>query len=274
MQLIEVPAKTGYVWFRQGIWLFRRNPLAFITLFVTYMLAIALVSRVPVIGAALPPLLIPGLAVGFMAACRDTVAGKHVLPTILVDGFHSYGAVATQRLLVLGAIYVAAMVLVVAAAAMVDSGAMLNAMVGATSDASTNTSPDALVVPPGSLLSLLVASLVYVPVSMLFWFAPVLSAWHDIPPVKAMFFSIVSCWRNRGAFVVYGLVWFGVMLGTSLVLSLVLQAVGAGVDTLKLMMPVLMAIIGAMVYCSFYATYRGCFGVQEPNAPATPSSGR
>ncbi|PCE33923.1 BPSS1780 family membrane protein [Burkholderia ubonensis] len=271
MQLIEVPAKTGYVWFRQGIWLFRRNPLAFITLFVTYMLAIALVSSVPVIGAVLPPLLIPGMAVGFMAACRDTVAGKHVLPTILVDGFHSYGAVATQRLLVLGAIYVAAMVLVVAAASMVDSGAMLRAMVSTASD--TGATPDALAA-PGTVVPLLVASLIYVPVSMLFWFAPVLTAWHDIPPVKAMFFSIVSCWRNRGAFVVYGLVWFGVMLGTSLFLSLVLQAVGAGIDTLKLTMPVLMAIIGAMVYCSFYATYRGCFGVQEPNAPATPSSGR
>ncbi|MDI9701439.1 hypothetical protein QM312_36585, partial [Burkholderia cenocepacia] len=86
MQLIEVPAKTGYVWFRQGIWLFRRNPLAFITLFFTYLLAITLVSMVPVIGSALPLVFIPGIAVGFMAACRDTVAGKTVMPTILVDG--------------------------------------------------------------------------------------------------------------------------------------------------------------------------------------------
>jgi hypothetical protein len=32
-------------------------------------------------------------------------------------------------------------------------------------------------------------------------------------------------------------------------------------------------IIVAMLYCSFYATYRGCFGVQEPSEP-TPSTGR
>ena len=37
MQLIEVPAKTGYVWFRQGVWLFRRNPLAFIPLFFLWL---------------------------------------------------------------------------------------------------------------------------------------------------------------------------------------------------------------------------------------------
>ncbi|MGS0891744.1 BPSS1780 family membrane protein [Burkholderia stagnalis] len=269
MQLIEVPAKTGYVWFRQGIWLFRRNPLAFITLFFTYLLAITLVSLIPVIGAALPLLFIPGIAVGFMAACRDTVAGKSVMPTILVDGFRSYGTVATQRLLVLGAIYVASMMLVFAASSMMDGGTLFQLMLGASGD--TNPAPEALAT-QGTAGALLLATLLYMPVSMLFWFAPVLTAWHDIPPVKALFFSVVSCWRNRGAFVVYGLLWFCVAIGTPLGLSLLLQAIGAGAYALTIMMPVTI-IIAAMLYCSFYATYRGCFGVQEPGAP-TMTSGR
>ncbi|KAB0641341.1 hypothetical protein DF107_07305 [Burkholderia stagnalis] len=270
MQLIEVPAKTGYVWFRQGIWLFRRNPLAFITLFFTYLLAITLVSMVPVIGAALPLLFIPGIAVGFMAACRDTVAGKPVMPTILVDGFRSYGHVATQRLLVLGVIYVVSMVLVFAASSLVDGGALFSAMMGATGE--TSPTPETLAA-QGTVGALFLATALYLPVAMLFWFAPVLTAWHDIPPAKAMFFSVVSCWRNRGAFTIYGLLWFSVALGTSLVLSLVLQALGAGAYALTLMMPVTIIIV-TMLYCSFYATYRGCFGVQEPGAPAKPSSGR
>ncbi|WP_174908628.1 BPSS1780 family membrane protein [Burkholderia diffusa] len=269
MQLIEVPAKAGYVWFRQGIWLFRRNPLAFITLFFTYLLAITLVSMVPVIGAALPLLFIPGIAVGFMAACRDTVAGKPVMPTILIDGFRSYGSVTTQRLLVLGVVYVALMVLVFAASSIVDGGGLLTMMLGATSE--TSPTPEALAA-QGTLGALLLATLLYAPVAMLFWFAPVLTAWHDIPPAKALFFSIVSCWRNRGAFVVYGLLWFAVALGTSFGLSLLLQALGAGAYVLTIMMPVTIIIV-TMMYCSFYATYRGCFGVQEPGA-ATPASGR
>ncbi|TCW85450.1 hypothetical protein C5O80_09655 [Burkholderia sp. SRS-46] len=270
MQLIEVPAKTGYVWFRQGIWLFRRNPLAFITLFFTYLLAITLVSMVPVIGAALPLLFIPGIAVGFMAACRDTVAGKPVMPTILVDGFRSYGTLATQRLLVLGVIYVVSMVLVFAASSLVDGGALFSAMMGAASE--TSPTPEALAA-QGTVGALFLATVLYLPIAMMFWFAPVLTAWHDIPPAKAMFFSVVSCWRNRGAFTIYGLLWFGVALGTSLVLSLVLQALGAGAYALTLMMPVTIIIV-TMLYCSFYATYRGCFGVQEPDAPAKPASGR
>ena len=79
MQLIEVPAKAGYVWFRQGIWLFRRNPLAFLTLFFTYLLVMTLSRSIPVIGGVLPLAFIPGVAVGFMAACRNTIAGKPVL---------------------------------------------------------------------------------------------------------------------------------------------------------------------------------------------------
>ena len=74
MQLIEVPAKTGYVWFRQGIWLFRRNPLAFLTVFFAYLFIMTLISRLPLIGPFLPLLFIPGVAVGFMSACRNTIA--------------------------------------------------------------------------------------------------------------------------------------------------------------------------------------------------------
>ncbi|WP_179400696.1 BPSS1780 family membrane protein [Burkholderia guangdongensis] len=265
MQLIEVPAKAGYVWFRQGIWLFRRNPLAFVTLFFTYLLAIMLVSLVPVIGAALPLLFIPGVAVGFMAACRDAVAGKPVMPTILVDGFRSYGQVTTQRLFVLGALYVAAMGLVFAASALLDGGVLFGMMMGAGS----NATPDALAAQGmNGIGALLVATALYVPVSMLFWFAPVLTAWHDIPPVKALFFSIVSCWRNRGAFLVYGLLWFGVAIGTSVTLSLLLQALGADMNTGAVAVMMLATIvILTMLYCSFYATYRGCYGVQEKNSP-------
>jgi hypothetical protein len=267
MQLIEVPAKTGYVWFRQGIWLFRRNPLAFITLFFTYLLAMMIVSLVPVIGAALPLLFIPGIAVGFMAACRDTIAGKPVMPTILLDGFRSYGPVVMQRLFALGGLYIASMAIVFAASALGDGGTLLKVMFGL---GGVNPDPETLA-SPGLLVALLVAATLYLPVAMMFWFAPVLTAWHDIPPAKALFFSVVSCWRNRGAFTLYGLLWFAVALGVSFAIAALMQAVGAGAYALTVMMPATI-IITSMLYCSFYATYRGCFGVQEADAPSLPTS--
>ncbi|MBV8626312.1 MAG: hypothetical protein JO371_00350 [Paraburkholderia sp.] len=256
MQLIEVPAKTGYVWFRQGIWLFRKNPLAFLTLFFTYLLAMMLVSQIPVIGAFLPLAFIPGVAVGFMAACRDTIAGKPVLPTILVDGFRSYGSGVAKRLVVLGALYVVAMALVLAGSALADGGMLLRAMIG-----SASMEPEAIAnsdIP----LAVLTAFAFYVPVAMLFWFSPVLTAWHDIPVVKAMFFSVVSCWRNRGAFIVFGALWFAMAITVSLGLSALMQALGAADYSFIVLMPATI-VVTTMLYCSFYATYRGCFGVQD-----------
>ncbi len=270
MQLIEVPAKTGYVWFRQGIWLFRRNPIAFLLLFLTYMLAILLLSAVPVIGTALPLLVMPGFAVGFMAACRDAVAGRPVLPTILIEGFRAYGSVTRQRLFTLGGLYLLAIIVIFLCSALGDGGMLLQLLFG--------TAPDdldpATLITAGTRNAMLIYMVLYVPVAMLFWFAPVLTAWHDVPPVKAMFFSVVSCWRNRGAFAVYGLLWFAVMIFASFTMAALLEALGAGVYAAPLMLPVA-AVVTAALYCSFYATYRGCFGVQEPGGPGeSPPSAR
>jgi len=266
MQLIEVPAKTGYVWFRQGVWLFRRNPLAFLTLFFTYLLGMTLISAIPIVGGVLPLILVPGIAVGFMAACRDTIAGKPVFPTILVDGFRAHGVTATKRLFALGGLYVVAMMLVLAASALVDGGTLLQMMTfGSPMDADSFANSSAP-------LALVASMAIYVPVAMLFWFAPVLTAWHDVPPVKAMFFSVVSCWRNKGAFVVYGALWMGVSIGVSLVISLLMHTIGASDYALAVLMPTLIVVM-TMLYCSFYATYRGCFGIQEQQTADMADSG-
>ena len=53
-----------------------------------------------------------------------------------------------------------------------------------------------------------------------------------------------------------------------------MQALGAGSYAFAVLLPASI-IVTTMLYCSFYATYRGCFGVQEPgpaNAPGTPGA--
>jgi hypothetical protein len=264
MQLIEVPAKTGYVWYRQGIWLFRRNPLAFLTIFFTYLFSMWIISLVPMIGGVLPLVCIPGVAVGFMAACRDTVAGKPVFPTILADGFRSYGSVAARRLVELGGLYVAAIALVFAISTVADGGLLFRVMLGAS-----GVTPETLASNDAVPLAALVAFVIYVPVAMVFWFAPVLAAWHDIPLAKAMFFSVISCWRNRGAFIVYALLWMATAIGVSIGISFLMSALDARQYEFAVLFPATI-MLTTMLYCSFYATYRGCFGVQEPSQTSQP----
>jgi hypothetical protein len=267
MQLIEVPAKTGYVWFRQGLWLFRRNPFAFLTVFFAYLFVMTLISRVPLIGPFLPLLFIPGVAVGFMAACRNTIAGKPVWPTLLVDGFRSYGTLVARRLLALGALYVVAMVLIFVLSSLVDGGTLLGMMMGDGPAGDPET-----VAANFNLGAVLVAMAGYLPVAMLFWFAPILVAWHDVPPAKALFFSLVSCWRNRGAFICYGVIWIGVALTVSFGLSALMQLLGLGQEAVFAVLMPATIIVTTALYCSFYATYRGCFGVQSPDTPDIPNA--
>jgi hypothetical protein len=252
MYLNEVEPKTGFAWFRDGVALFRRNPLAFLMIFIAYWFALMAVSLVPYLGGILPLLFVPGIAVGFMSASRDALADKPINPTILVDGFRGYGRIVARRLLILGLLYVIAIALIFAISALADGGTLVRLMlIGGEFDEATLTS--------GNLaIGFLVAMLCYVPVSMIFWFAPVLVAWHDVTPHKSLFFSLVACWRNRGAFTVYGIVWGALGFAVSIVLSVLLQALGLGPAALILLMPA-SVVLGAMLYCSFYATYLSCF---------------
>ncbi len=54
-----------------------------------------------------------------------------MFPTILADGFRSYGSVVARRLIVLGVFYVIAMALVLAGSALADGGMLLKVMLGA-----------------------------------------------------------------------------------------------------------------------------------------------
>lgn len=269
MQLLEVSPKTGYVWLRQGFWLFRKNPLAFLTLLFTYLFGMMAISLFPLIGSVLPLLFIPGVSVGFMAACRDVIKNKPVYPNILVSGFRSHGGATARRLLLLGLCYVAAVGGVFAVSALVDGGELFKFMMfgGRLDDEAFGRA--------NLSAAMLTAAIAYVPVAMLFWFAPVLVAWHDVAPGKALFFSWMACWRNRSAFVVYTLLCGAIATLVPLVLVLALSVFGISKFGGVILMP-FSILATSILYCTFYATYRGCFGVQEigaiDNSTAPPAN--
>ena len=234
MQLIEVSGKQGYVWLRQGAWLFRKNPIGFLLLLFIYLFAVNLLMLVAApIGVFAILLVNPAIFVGFMSACRDTVAGKRVGPASLVAGFRSYGKDAMRGLLKLGGIY-GALVLVVS----------------------------------GILMTMVMGAVLYIPVAVLFWFAPLLVAWHGVPVGKALFFSWMAVWRNRAAFILYGAL-VGILL---IAIPLFIDAAFASSDANNIA-PIIATpyriLVMAVLYCSFYATYRGCFNVTQAAGQTT-----
>jgi len=67
MKLTIVPARMGFVWVRQGIRTFWKQPLAMSGLFFLFMAWVSLVSMIPMIGNVIALVLLPAMTLGLMA---------------------------------------------------------------------------------------------------------------------------------------------------------------------------------------------------------------
>jgi len=109
----------------------------------------------------------------------------------------------------------------------------------------------------------------YVIIAGLFWHAPALVAWYRLDLRKALFFSGIACWRNKGAFLMYGATWLLVVLALELGGGL-LEAIGLSGTISGLIQMPFNFLAAAVLYCSFYPTYTSVFG--PPPAAAFAAS--
>lgn len=256
MKLNIVPARMGFVWVRQGIRTFWRQPLAMSGLFFLFMAWVSLASVIPVVGNLIALVLLPAITLGLMAATAVAEQGKFPMPGILMVAFRS-GQARVKDMLVLGVLYAVGFVSVMGASMLIDGGLFAGVyLMGAPITPEKVNNPD-------FQNAMWLAMSLYIPLSMMFWHAPALLHWHGVPPVKSLFFSIVACWRNRGAFVVYTFAWLGVFLGAGVLMLAVVSLVGEPSLAENVMMPVAL-LMAAMFFTSVYFSVRDCFGEMVP----------
>ncbi|MGQ0545215.1 MAG: BPSS1780 family membrane protein [Betaproteobacteria bacterium] len=254
MQARIVPAAAGARWLAEGWRLFRVAPLGWLALVFAYWLLMTLASLLPFIGTAAAAVLVPPFAVGFMAAARAASRGGAVELALLFEGFrHSLAAQ-----LALGVVYFACLSLVLGASALVDDGALARWM-------ATGARPEEAVLRSDAFLAAFgTAAALYVPVMLMFWFAPPLAAWHSSGAAKALFFSFFACLLNWRAFLAYGAVTAAVALILPFAaLSLLMLASGGTprVQIMALVFPLLIVLMPTL-FASFYASYRDVFGME------------
>ena len=112
---------------------------------------------------------------------------------------------------------------------------------------------------------MVLATALYAPVIMMFWFAPVLTAWHGIGAPKALFFSLIACLINWRAFLVYGAVAILLtVVAPTLALSALLLFSGdsLGAPVTSFLFPLLLVVLPTLL-ASFYVSYRDVFGAPE-----------
>ena len=257
MKLKVVPPRTGMLWVKLGIQTFFKQPLALAGLFFMFMAVISIASLVPLLGSALALALLPAATLGFMAASQEATKGKFPMPTILISAFRA-GRDRMRAMLVLGALYALGFLLVMALSALFDGGQFAKLYLGG------GTLSQELLQRGDFQVAAWVATLLYLPLSLLFWHAPALVHWHGVSPVKALFFSVVACFRNLGALTVYGLLWLGVFMAVGLVVSIIGAVSGSPGLMGTLLVPVALTL-AAMFFTSIYFTFNDSFEADAVN---------
>lgn len=255
MRLNIVPARTGLVWVRLGMKTFWQQPLAMSGLFFMFMAMLSVATVVPFIGTALALALLPAATLGLMAATEEATKGKFPMPTVLISAFRA-GQQRVRAMLVLGALYAAGFLSLMGISALIDGGefAKLYLLGGKITEE--------VVMQSSFQTAMWVAMGLHTLLSVLFWHAPALVHWHGVPPVKSLFFSFMACYKNFGAFAVFGLAWAGVFVLAAFVVSVIASVLGNPMLATVAMFPVALMII-AMFFTSIYFTFRDCFVATE-----------
>jgi hypothetical protein len=251
MKLQIVPARRGIQWVKLGIQTFFKQPLALAGLFFMFLALMSILSILPVIGSLVALALLPGATLGLMAATREAADGKFPMPLILATAFRA-GRQQRRAMLTLGALYALGFVVVLGLSALIDGGKFAKLYV-------VGGSMSVELLQEGDFqLAMVFASLLYLPLSLMFWHAPALVHWHGVAPVKSLFFSFVACMRNFWTFTVYGLVWMGVFLGFGITVATLAGLLGGPEAVAAALYPTLL-LTAATFFTSIYFTFTDCF---------------
>ena len=273
MKLHIVPARTGIDWVKSGIRVFWRQPLAMAALFFMTMAAMSIASLVPLIGPALALALLPAATLVMMVAAAEALEGRFPTPAVMLKALRT-GRDRMRALAVLGALYAAGFLAVMAFSALFDGGQFALVYMGGE-PMTREIAED-----PRFQTAMWVSLVLYLPLSLLFWQAPGLVHWHGVPPVKSLFFSIVACVRNMGAFTLFGLGWLGVFLLGGVLISLVaslfaalgLLGAGAAPGLVGSLMVGMALVMAGMFFSSVVFTFRDCFEPPENPLSKTASA--
>ena len=265
MRLKSVPARQGAVWVRQGLRAFFARPMAFAALFAAFLFAVFVLALVPVIGPLLGLMLLPLVTLAFMLATRIVVSGGLPTPALFIAPLKAERP-RVLSMVWLGGLYAAATLFAMWISGIVDNGALDALMEAAPAGQSATDAVAARLGAPGLFAGLALRFGLTGLLAIPFWHAPALVYWDGQRCAQALFSSTLACWRNRGAFVVYSLTWFALVMAFGLLASLLFAAIG-GPQLFAVAAVPISLMISTVFYASLYFTFADSFSANGTEAP-------
>lgn len=259
MQARRLPAERGAYWLLEGFRLFRRNPPFITALTLTYLLVVqGIAALLPGIGPVLLPVVLPVLTLIVANGCRLIDEGKAPGKDTLLLGIAGNGV----AMLRLGGLQLAGAVLLVLLNSLLNGGVdPFSVPEGATAPQNMgegSADPAAEAAMLGALLQLM---LLASPLIVAFWFAPFLTGWERIGPLKSIFFSVVGSWRNWRAMAMFSLaaiVVAGVIPGFLLIVISQISGLALSAAFVALRM-LLVFLVAPVLTASIYISYRDIY---------------
>ena len=251
MKLNIIPARTGIVWVKLGMRTFLRQPLALAGLFFMFMAVMTVASQLPYIGLAIAMALLPAATLGLMAATREASDGRFPMPLVLLAAFRA-GRQEARAMLILGGLYALGFLGAMGVSCLVDGGDFARVYLGGA------TPTREMMMEPAFQAAMWVFIALHLPLSLMFWHAPALVHWHGLPPLKSVFFSLVACLRNFGAYALFGLMWLAVLVLVVAFISTVAALMGNSEIAADLLFPALL-LVATMFFASLYFSFRDTF---------------
>lgn len=258
MHAQTLPASAGLAWLRAGLALFRRQPLGFTGLVISYLFILLVLSNLPLVGVALAAVIVPFGTVALAAAGRDAERNVAPRPQLLLEGWRAPEA--RGSLLRLGMIHAGLMLAVNICIALLAADEVEQWKIV---DGQIDTASVMANLPWGAFAA---GVLLYVPALMLTWFSPLLVAWEKMTLAKSLFFSFFACWRNRSAFLVVGGLLLAVIIAGAFVAAQIVSLSGLRGAYASLIMTPVALVMSAVAYSTLWPMWRTVFVKDEPPA--------
>ena len=248
MQVRRVPALAGWRWVTEGFSILAASPMPLMAAGILMLFTLLVLSAPPILGAFLPLILSPALSFGYLQTIRRAQEGRPSGPWTLFTGLRPAAGATMRSLLIIGVINATATAGALMATAAIDDGQWLRLLTSAQEQSTPQSAPT------DTVYAALIFMVLYAPLQVALWYAPLFAGLHRTPPLKALVFSAVAVWRNKGAFFMYFAGWLAVAIGLSMLIQVMVALLPSGLSTFVLA-PAFLLLLAAL-YCSFWPTYR------------------
>jgi len=241
----------GRDWLLHGYNIFKKQPLVWILALLAYWTAMFLFGLIPIVGLLVSLVISPGIAFGFICLAKAVDQNQVAPARIIISGFTSSKKF---DLILLGFYYCGSLFLLFILITLLNDKSVIDLVNNPDLQINNEAHTE-----PFFNIKILTVLILYIPIQMIFWFAPQLVVWGNLNSFKAMFYSFFAVLLNWKSFLTYLLTWIMVMLGISIVVALLISLFKIDRGALfVLFLPISLLIMG-IAHCSYYASTKTIF---------------